>query len=286
MKFLLCGLCITSLLCGGERGWNSPELAQAYFEHSEVQQGWAWEFLGEYSFNGDENVLDFGCGDGKITAAVSRLLPEGSITGVDLSKHMIRLARTYFPKTTYGNLEFYETESKNFSEISGVYDVIVSFSVFHFVDQPVEILRHFKDHLHSNGKLLLVIPLPPLSVTRLAADECFLKYNISPPWQSPSYSSKLSMRSIESAKEKLMQAGYDILFLEKMNEPSIFRDTDDLIDWFIGTASANWGIPFELSQSFFCDVVKKMIELDPSLLDETGCVILPQSRIKLIAMPN
>lgn len=280
MKFLLTCFLLSSLLYGGERGWNSLELATAYLHHSEPQRGWAWELLEQYPFNGSEKVLDFGCGDGKITSKLSSFLPLGSITGVDASSHMIQLAKMHFP-----NLDFRQTTSSTFSEITGTYDVIVSFSVFHFVDQPVEILRNFKNHLHPDGRLLLTIPLPPSGVTRLAADEYFSKYGISPPWHLPNYSSKLSMRSVEGCKQKLEEAGYDILLMQKIDTPSIFPTIDDFTNWLIGTASANWGVPFDVSQPFFTDVVKKMLELDPALLNEQGCIILPQSRIHVIAKP-
>ena len=50
--------------------WN----AQDYEKHSLAQQKWARELLGKLSLLGTEDVLDIGCGDGKVTAEISSLV--------------------------------------------------------------------------------------------------------------------------------------------------------------------------------------------------------------------
>ncbi len=55
---------------------------------------------------GNEALLDTGCGDGKITAELAQALPEGKAVGVDNSQEMIHLAQTTFPKSAYLNLSF------------------------------------------------------------------------------------------------------------------------------------------------------------------------------------
>lgn len=60
-----------------KEGWKEEFLVQQYFHHSELQRQWAWHLLGQYRFQGDEKILDFGCGDGKITAEISHFIPRG-----------------------------------------------------------------------------------------------------------------------------------------------------------------------------------------------------------------
>ena len=79
-------------------GWNSSSLAEMYFHYSETQRQWAWELLGKHRFKGNEKILDFGCGDGKITAELSHLVVDGNVLGVDLSSEMLRLAQIKFPQ--------------------------------------------------------------------------------------------------------------------------------------------------------------------------------------------
>ena len=59
--------------------WN----AQDYEKHSLAQQKWARELLDKLSLHGTEDVLDIGCGDGKVTAEISRLVSKGKIVGID-----------------------------------------------------------------------------------------------------------------------------------------------------------------------------------------------------------
>ncbi len=51
--------------------WNPAD----YARHSQGQERWAKELLGLLSLKPDEDVLDIGCGDGRITAEISRLAP-------------------------------------------------------------------------------------------------------------------------------------------------------------------------------------------------------------------
>jgi trans-aconitate 2-methyltransferase len=285
IKLVLLLFWLPSLVSSAEKGWNSLELAKAYFSHSENQRSWAWMVLRECSWKGTERVLDFGCGDGKITAELSCLVPKGKVLGLDLSSSMLYLAKLHFPKTMYPNLQFDQADVRD--NTLGLFDVITAFSVFHFVDDPVELLCNLRSHLQKDGKLMLSIPVPSdsNSIMRIAADETLANYSLAPPWHLPCYSSKLSMRSWEGCRQKLLEAKYDIVMMRKIDTFLIFHDISECIDWFIGTASANWGVPFELSMPFFTDMMERMIELDPTLLHEDGSIILPDGNIQVIAKP-
>ena len=61
--------------------WDAHE----YEKHSQGQQKWARELIQKISLKGTEKILDLGCGDGKVTAEISKIVSEGSIIGVDKS---------------------------------------------------------------------------------------------------------------------------------------------------------------------------------------------------------
>jgi trans-aconitate methyltransferase len=63
--------------------WNAKE----YANFSAEQQKWAEELLSKLALKGNERVLDIGCGDGKITAGIAQLLPEGSVLTALSSKN-------------------------------------------------------------------------------------------------------------------------------------------------------------------------------------------------------
>jgi trans-aconitate 2-methyltransferase len=68
---------------------------QSYREVSALQTWVATRSLAGVAMAGDERVLDVGCGDGRITAAVAEQLPDGSILGIDPSPRMIAAAGTF-----------------------------------------------------------------------------------------------------------------------------------------------------------------------------------------------
>ena len=62
--------------------WN----AEDYAKSSSAQKKWADELIKKLQLNGMENLLDVGCGDGKITAQLDGLMPHGNVTGIDSSE--------------------------------------------------------------------------------------------------------------------------------------------------------------------------------------------------------
>lgn len=143
-----------------ENGWNSDALAKLYFHNSEPQRQWAWEALGKIAFTGQECILDFGCGDGKVSAEMSRLARNGTVLGVDVSKKMLHLAKIYFPPYAFPNLAFKESTSLTLDDFLGEQecDLVCAFAVFHLISNPLEVLKNLRTHLKPTGKLLLVIP--------------------------------------------------------------------------------------------------------------------------------
>jgi trans-aconitate methyltransferase len=72
--------------------WNPAE----YNKFSPVQQLWARELIAKLDLLGFERVIDIGCSDGKVTAAIASTVPEGAVTGIDNSPEMIGFAQQHF----------------------------------------------------------------------------------------------------------------------------------------------------------------------------------------------
>lgn len=262
------------------QGWNSEILSKIYFHNSETQRQWAWELLGKYRFKGNERVLDFGCGDGKITAEIARLASNGNVLGVDLSAEMVHLAHIKFPPYAYPNLAFKQNSLSTEDFLKDEYDLICSFAVFHLLKEPVETLKNFKRHLKPSGKILMGIPADTNPSVYQAALETFAKYSLDAPWGK---NNGKTMRTVEGCSEILKEAGFTIESLEVVDTENSFYDLEELIMWMIGTGTANWNIPFSLSRSFFTDLVHRIYELEPSMIDQEGRVRFKTLRINLVA---
>ena len=156
--------------------WNAAD----YAANSAVQQTWARELLHKLKLRGDEHLLDLGCGDGKVTAEIARLLPRGLAVGLDASEEMIRYARKKFPAKKNPNLKFQigdarEIGAGKFSEhrpparrvstqsssqhagpeAGAPFDIVFSNAALHWVDDHAAMLRGAASVLKSGGRLLV-----------------------------------------------------------------------------------------------------------------------------------
>jgi trans-aconitate 2-methyltransferase len=67
------------------RDWD----AASYDRVSDPQLGWAREQLERLELQGDEVVLDAGCGSGRVTALLVDLVPRGRVYAVDVAPSMV-----------------------------------------------------------------------------------------------------------------------------------------------------------------------------------------------------
>ena len=111
--------------------WNPAD----YAANSAAQHAWARELMVRLALRGDEQVLDVGCGDGKVTAEIARVLKNGGISGIDSSRQMIEFACKTFPQTKQPNLDFQVMDARCI-ELEQRFDIVFSSSVLHWVDDP------------------------------------------------------------------------------------------------------------------------------------------------------
>lgn len=267
------------------RGWNTENVVKLYFHYSEMQRQWVWELMGKQRFRGDEHILDFGCGDGKISAELSRFVPQGKIDAFDVSPQMITFAKIKFPAYAYPNLKFNKSDSFTFDDIPGTnaYDIITAFCVFHMVKEPLEILKNLKTHLKPSGKMFLVIPAGRNPIFFRAGNDMFEKYQLEAPWRNQSTANIPTMRTLEGCAMYLKEAGFQITTMEMIDTDNPYYDKNELLEWMVGTVSANWNIPLETAPFFFYDVIERMAELDPDLIDAEGRIHFKAGRILVVA---
>ncbi len=68
--------------------------ASTYDRVADPQEAWGREVLARFEFEGNETVLDAGCGSGRVTRLLLDLLPQGRVIGVDAAPSMIEQARS------------------------------------------------------------------------------------------------------------------------------------------------------------------------------------------------
>jgi len=124
--------------------WN----ADVYAANSKGQAVWANELIEKIGLRGDESILDIGCGDGKITDALSHLT-RGEVVGIDLSSEMIAYAQKSFSKPTFIQMD---AQALNFHER---FDVVFSNAALHWVRDHKAVLEGIYKALKPKGRAIL-----------------------------------------------------------------------------------------------------------------------------------
>ncbi len=130
--------------------WN----AQDYAQSSSEQQKWARELIAKLHLQGNERLLDIGCGDGKVSAELASHLPEGSVLGIDNSPSMIALAQQQFPPETIPNLRFRLADASALP-FEQEFEVVFSNATLHWVLDHKPVLKGIRRSLRPDGKALL-----------------------------------------------------------------------------------------------------------------------------------
>ncbi|MCU1297676.1 MAG: methyltransferase [Acidobacteriaceae bacterium] len=130
--------------------WNPAD----YAKHSQGQERWAKELLSLVSLSSQDHVLDLGCGDGRITAEITGLVPHGRVVGADRSEEMIAFAAQHFPRATYPNLaiQVADASSLPFHE---EFDVVFSNAALHWVREHRPVLAGISKALKPGGRCVL-----------------------------------------------------------------------------------------------------------------------------------
>ncbi|MBF0381962.1 MAG: class I SAM-dependent methyltransferase [Magnetococcales bacterium] len=138
---------ITSSFNAASKGYDKPALR--FFKVS------AKLHSQQMALQGDENVLDIATGTGALALEITQQLPNGRVTGVDLSDGMLEQAQKKAIEMGLGNTTFSKMDmtaldfpDENFDAIS------CSFGIF-FVEDMVGLLKHFSNKVKIGGGITI-----------------------------------------------------------------------------------------------------------------------------------
>jgi ubiquinone/menaquinone biosynthesis C-methylase UbiE len=103
------------------------------------------------------NVLDIGCGRGRILNRLAELYPNSQFTGMDLSVEAIGQARSDASKKQLENVEFVVRDLSDFDETASTdsFDLITSFDAIHDQVKPLNVLKGIYRALKPDGVYLM-----------------------------------------------------------------------------------------------------------------------------------
>ena len=126
--------------------WNAAEYARI----SELQRAMADEVLELLDVEGSEQVLDIGCGQGKVTAEIAACVPRGAVIGIDASQDMIAFAVSHFGPAIWPNLSFEVADARRLP-FREEFDLVVSVNALHWVPEQDAALRSIGSAMKPDG---------------------------------------------------------------------------------------------------------------------------------------
>ena len=126
------------------REWN----AASYDRVSDPQLAMARDVIDRLDLQGDERVLDAGCGSGRVTEALLERLPMGTVVAVDGSQAMVEQTR----ERLGDRVEAFAVDLLDLT-VTQPFDAILSTATFHWIDDHERLFRRLHAALRPGGRL-------------------------------------------------------------------------------------------------------------------------------------
>ena len=129
--------------------WN----AEAYHRVSDPHVAWGMRVLARLPLEGDECVLDIGCGTGRLTERLLERLPRGHVVAVDVSPNMLQVARGHLAARFANRVSFARADAAALP-LAGSADAIFSTATFHWVLDHSVLFQSIFSALKPRGRLV------------------------------------------------------------------------------------------------------------------------------------
>jgi len=254
--------------------------AEAYRTSSSNQKKWALELLSKLNLRGDERVLDIGCGDGEITAAIAQRVPRGRAVGIDSSKEMVDLATRRFPSERCPNITFLlkDAAALNFCED---FDAVFSNACLHWVIDHRPVLAGIRKCLKSSGRLLLQMGGKGNAATVLEAIDSVLKTS---PWVKhfDGFVFPYAFCGPDDYRPWLEALGFNISRIELLPKDMVHQGADEFAAWLRTTwLPYTERVPEPLREEFIYEIVAAHSRIRPP--DADGRIQFTMVRLEVEA---
>lgn len=240
--------------------WNPGD----YEKNSTAQERAALAILSKLDLEGDEHILDIGCGDGKIALRMASMVPRGRVLGIDSSKEMVSFARNRIPSSTYANLIFEIGDALNLN-YHNQFDLVTSFACLHWVKDHLTVLKGIERSLKPGGRMIIqcrgknvgmdsdIFALTREVIRSVKWSRYFRGYSNSQGVYSPvEYHAWLNQTGFEKLKAELTIK--DLVVPGRAGLEGFIRTT-----WL----SVTERIPEDMRQQFIEEISDKYLELHP-----------------------
>lgn len=258
--------------------WDA-KLVRSYVHHSDLQRRWAWAFLASnlQMLKGDEDILDIGCGDGKITADISKFIPHGTIIGIDPSLPMLDWAQKQYCSLEYPNLTF---QVGGFLEnnLSKSFDIIISNCALQHCSEQAQAFQKLAKLLKPEGKLWIMIPAIDNEAWKQARKAVQTSSKWACYWQNVL---PRNFFTLEECIRLLEEVNLHPLRIEKIQTKDPFVDREEFLNFLLGTFTP--AVPSEMAKTFYNEMIDEYLRLLPAAMDSNGVIEARFGRIEIEA---
>ncbi len=251
--------------------------AEHYRNNSSIQYTLAHESLSKIRFKGTETILDVGCGDGRMTAELSKCVPQGKVIGIDPSSSMIDWASHSFPKTEYPNLDFKKLAAENL-EYASSFDIALIMNALHWIRDPLAALCNVAAALKPGGMLYI------LTYPKESPYWQFLEATVQEAeWAA--YRKQSAFRTIQTSQEylrMLTEIGLKIDHYSLDEEIAIYQSGETLSNYIQGWLNCYLPLPKESENAFLKKAVARGGSM--SLSSNREEIHLPYSKLSIKAL--
>ncbi len=239
--------------------------AKYYRNNSSIQYGVAQELLDTIELKGDETILDVGCGDGRISAKLSKQVPKGQVVGVDPSKAMIELATASFK--AFPNLSF-QYASVEEVKLEQQVDLVLIMNALHWVRNPKKAFQNLSMILKPDG-MISIVTYPQESIYWRFLDKTMNEG----PWQSYAPESAIKTILLSSEYRQLLEElGFVIDVYTVEESQAIYEDAEALGNYIRGWLSCLIPLPRALENAFIKQAVKNAASQYQSKSSKEICI--------------
>lgn len=254
--------------------------AQDCVDNSANPYEWAKELIPKLNLTGRENVLDIGCGDGKVTALLASYLPHGKVVGIDNSEEMIAAARKNFPPHRYDNLTFLRMDARELT-FREQFDVAFSNFSLHWIIDHQTVLAGVHESLDKGGQLLFQMLGKGNAEDLIAVLEELISEEDCKPYFK-NFTFPYGFYDPEEYTPWLRDAGFKPKRVELISTPVKLKGKAELKRWIKTTwLPFTERVPENLRDAFISEVAERYLAAYP--LDVAGMANIKMVRLEVHA---
>ncbi|MHA1380816.1 MAG: class I SAM-dependent methyltransferase [Candidatus Helarchaeota archaeon] len=212
------------------RAWK----ADLYDSKSYVQFELGMKVMDMLKIKDGENILDIGCGTGRLTVEIAKRTPSGLVIGLDNNQEMINKAKDNLKKVSFSNIRYINENILDYKP-EFQFHAIFSNSALHWILKTQDVFQKIFDILLPEGRVsaqmaakggmnehmgLFLYPIKTLNLSKFYRD-----------WQYP-----IQLINPKKLRRILDSIGFTDIEVQKVDQKIPFDSPEELIV-FLRTAA-------------------------------------------------